>query len=117
MVANTILSFLPNVVTTLISFGGAFVIVVQHDPAMAVIALMGAPVSFITSRYSARRMRQFQRDNQNVASDRTVFDQETFQNLQFIKAFGMLDRVRRNSTRSSRSLWILLCGRINFSSI
>lgn len=93
MVANTILSFLPNVVSALISFGGAFVIVIQQDPMMAVIALMGAPVSFFTSRYSARRMREFQRDNQNAASNRTVFDQETFQNLQFIKAFGMLDRV------------------------
>ena len=93
MVANTILTFLPNVVTTLISFGGAFLIVIQNDPWMALIALLGAPVSFLTSRYSAKRMRQFQRDNQNVASDRTVFDQETFQNLQFIKAFGMLDRV------------------------
>ncbi|HIX78238.1 MAG TPA: ABC transporter ATP-binding protein/permease [Candidatus Fusicatenibacter merdavium] len=92
-VANTILTFLPNVVTTLISFGGAFVIVVQNDPWMALIALMGAPVSFLTSRYSARKMQDFQRKNQNVASDRTVFDQETFQNLQFIKAFGMLDRV------------------------
>ena len=93
MVANTILTFLPNVVTTLISFGGAFVVVMQNDPWMALIALMGAPISFLTSRYSAKRMRDFQRDNQNVASDRTVFDQETFQNLQFIKAFGMLDRV------------------------
>ena len=77
----------------MISFGGAFVIVVQNDPWMALIALMGAPISFLSSRYSAKRMRDFQRDNQNVASDRTVFDQETFQNLQFIKAFGMLDRV------------------------
>lgn len=93
MVANTILTFLPNVVTTLISFGGAFIIVMRNDPWMALIALMGAPISFITSRYSAKRMRQFQRENQSVASDRTVFDQETFQNLQFIKAFGMLDRV------------------------
>ena len=93
MVANTILTFLPNVVTTLISFGGACLIVIKNDPWMALIALLGAPVSFLTSRYSAKRMRQFQRDNQNVASDRTVFDQETFQNLQFIKAFGMLDRV------------------------
>ena len=93
MVANTILTFLPNVVTAVISFGGAFVIVMQNDPWMALIALVGAPISFITSRVSARRMREFQRENQNVASDRTVFDQETFQNLQFIKAFGMLDRV------------------------
>ena len=28
-----------------------------------------------------------------MASNRTVFNQETFQNLQFIKAFGILDRV------------------------
>ena len=93
VVANTILTFLPNVVTTLISFGGAFVIVVRHDPVMAAIALMGAPVSFLTSRYSMRKMRDFQKDNQEVASNRTVFDQETFQNLQFIKAFGLVDRV------------------------
>ena len=93
MVDNTILTFLPNVVTTVISFGGAFIIVVQNDPWMALIALMGAPISFLTSRYSARKMRDFQRENQNVASDRTVFDQETFQNLQFIKAFGMVERV------------------------
>ncbi len=93
IVANTILTFLPNVVTALISFGGAFIVVMRNDPWMALIALLGAPISFITSRVSARRMRDFQRENQNVASDRTVFDQETFQNLQFIKAFGMLDRV------------------------
>lgn len=93
MVANTILTFLPTVVTTLISFGGALVLVVKEDPWMAGIAMLGAPISFITSRYSARKMREFQQKNQNVASDRTVFDQETFQNLQFIKAFGMIDRV------------------------
>lgn len=93
MVANTILTFLPTVVTTLISFGGALFLVVRQDPWMAVIAMLGAPISFAASRYSARKMREFQRKNQDVASDRTVFDQETFQNLQFIKAFGMIDRV------------------------
>ena len=93
MVANTILTFLPNVVTTLISFGGAFVIVVQHDPWMALIALMGAPISFLTPVTRPKGCGSSQRENQNVASDRTVFDQETFQNLQFIKAFGMIDRV------------------------
>ena len=92
-VANTILTFLPNVVTTMISFGGAFAIMMRNDPWMALIALAGAPITFLTSRRSARKMREFQRDNLDVASDRTVFDQETFQNLQFIKAFGMLDRV------------------------
>ncbi len=101
-VANTILTFLPNVVTTLISFGGAFLIMMRNDPWMALIALLGAPISFLTSRHSARKMRDFQRDNLDVASDRTVFDQETFQNLQFIKAFGMLDRVMEKFHRIQR---------------
>src|SRR5699024_2510046 len=48
-VANSILTFLPNVVTTLISFGGAFVIMIQNDPVMAMIALLGAPLSFIST--------------------------------------------------------------------
>ncbi|MFQ9985542.1 MAG: ABC transporter ATP-binding protein [Lachnospiraceae bacterium] len=93
MVANSILTFLPNVVSTLISFGGAFVIVMQNDPMMALIALAGAPVSFLSSRYMTRKMREMQKENQEMASAKTVFDQETFQNLQFIKAFGMIDRV------------------------
>ena len=94
-VANSVLTFLPSAVTALVSFGGAFIVMIQNDPAMAVIALAGAPVSFFTSRYTTRKMRQFQRENQELSSDRTVFDQETFQNLQFIKAFGMLDQVTK----------------------
>ncbi len=93
MVANSILTFLPNVVSALISFGGAFAVMIQNDPVMALIAMAGGPITFFSSRYSARKMRQFQKENQEMASDRTVFDQETFQNLQFIKAFGMLDQV------------------------
>ncbi len=93
MIANSILTFLPNAVSMFISFGGAFVIVMQNDPAMAVLALAGAPISLLASRYTTKKMRDFQKENQELASDRTVFDQETFQNLQFIKAFGMLDRV------------------------
>lgn len=98
-VANSVLTFLPSAVTALVSFWGAFLVMIQNDPAMAVIALAGAPVSFFTSRYTTRKMRQFQRENQELSSDRTVFDQETFQNLQFIKAFGMLDQVTKKFHR------------------
>lgn len=93
VVANSILTFLPNMVSVFISFCGAFFIVMKNDPVMALIALAGAPVSFLSSRYSTRKMREMQRESQEMSSSKTVFDQETFQNLQFIKAFGMIDRV------------------------
>lgn len=93
-VANSILTFLPNVVSAAISFGGAFIIIMRNDPVMGVISLAGAPFSFIVTRYHVKRMRQMQRENQNMSADKTVFDQETFQNLQFIKAFGMADQIK-----------------------
>lgn len=99
MVANNILTFLPNAVSVCISFVGAFSIVMKNDPAMALIALAGAPISLIMSRYRVKRTRDFQRDNQDLSSDRTVFDQETFQNLQFIKAFSMLNQVKEKFYR------------------
>ena len=51
-VANSVLTFLPNAVTALVSFGGAFIVMIRHDPAMALLALAGAPISFFTSRYT-----------------------------------------------------------------
>lgn len=99
IIANSILSFLPNLVSIMISFGGAFIIMIQNDPAMALISLAGAPVSLMSSRYSAKKMREFQKDSQELASDKTVFDQETFQNLQFIKAFGMTGQIKEKFYR------------------
>ena len=90
MVANSILTFIPTVISVFISFGSAFWIMVQNDPIMAVIALMGAPITLITSRYSMRKTREYMRKNQDFSSNKMSFDQETFNNLQMIKAFGLV---------------------------
>ena len=91
MIANHVLTFLPNLVSTLISFGTAFVIMMQNDVAMAFISLGGAPVTLIVSRYSMMKMREYQKKNQEFSSTKMSFDQETFQNLQMVKAFGLVD--------------------------
>ena len=90
MVANSILTFIPTVISVFISFGSAFWIMVQNDPIMAVIALMGAPITLVTSRYSMRKTREYMRKNQDFSSNKMSFDQETFNNLQMIKAFGLV---------------------------
>ena len=91
MIANHVLTFLPNLVSTLISFGTAFVIMIQNDIIMAMISLGGAPITLITSRYSMMKMREYQKKNQEFSSTKMSFDQETFQNLQMVKAFGLVD--------------------------
>ena len=91
MVANSILTFIPTVISVFISFFSAFWIMIQNDPMMAVIALIGAPITLFTSRYSMRKMREFTKKNQDFSSNKMAFDQETFQNLQMIKAFGLVN--------------------------
>ena len=59
---------------------------------MALIALAGAPVTVLTSRYRLEKMQQFQRESQKMSSKKMAFDQETFQNVQSIKAFGLIDQ-------------------------
>ena len=92
MISNSVLSFIPSVVTTVANFVGAFVIVCYHDPLMALIALAGAPVTVLTSRYRLEKMQKFQRESQKMSSKKMAFDQETFQNVQSIKAFGLIDQ-------------------------
>ena len=91
-ISNSVLSFVPSAVTTLANFIGAFAIVWYHDPWMALLALAGAPVTVLTSRYRLTKMQQYQRENQKMSSKKMAFDQETFQNVQSIKAFGLIDR-------------------------
>lgn len=91
VVINNILTFIPSLASMLVSFGGAFVVMVQNDPVMAVIALCGAPISLLASRYNIIKMREYQKKNQEFASQNVSFNQELFQNLQTIKAFGLVD--------------------------
>lgn len=91
VVINNILTFVPSLASMLVSFGGAFVVMVQNDPVMAVIALCGAPISLLASRYNIIKMREYQKKNQEFASQNVSFNQELFQNLQTIKAFGLVD--------------------------
>ena len=58
VIINNVLTFFPSLCSMLVSFGGAFVVMVQNDPVMAVIALCGAPVSLLVSRYNLVRMRK-----------------------------------------------------------
>lgn len=90
VVINNILTFIPSLCSMLVSFGGAFIVMMQNDPVMAAIALCGAPISLLVSRYNLIKMREYQKKNQEFASENVSFNQEIFQNMQTIKAFGLV---------------------------
>lgn len=90
-VANAVLTYIPNIVSVFITFGGAFIVMLQNDVIMALIALAGAPISFASTRFSMKKMREYQRKQMELQSNKTAFNQETLQNMQMIKAFGLVD--------------------------
>ena len=90
MLSSAILTFIPSVVSVLISFGGAFIVMFTNDWIMACIALCGAPISFLTSRYTMRKTKEMMQKNIDFSSNRMALNQEIFQNLQTIKAFNLV---------------------------
>lgn len=91
VVTSGILSLLPNLIHTVISFLGAFFIIMREDRMMAALAMLGAPISFLSSRCLSGQMKEQQKNEAELSSSRMNLDQEIFQNLQLIKAFHIVD--------------------------
>lgn len=88
-IASGITGFIPNLISGIVQFLGAFIIILYYDPTMAVIALLGVPISVISSQVLVRRMRSHNRKMKAIYSDVMSFQEDSFQNITSIKAFGI----------------------------
>ena len=61
-----------------------------YDATLAVLALLSAPVTLVLSKYLMKRMRDYNVKMREVSSDVMAFNEEAFQNLQYIKSFGLV---------------------------
>lgn len=86
-----VVSFIPSALCSTVQLIGALVIMVCHDPTMALISLLVVPVSVLFSRMMVRRMTGHSKEMKEIASDVMSFHQDSFQNLTSIKAFGITD--------------------------
>ena len=88
-VASSVISWIPNSITKLVQFIGAFVIIFHYDPVMAGIALLSAPVTVIFSRKLMRKMRSYNNEMREMTSSLMAFQDDTFQNIQTVKALDL----------------------------
>ena len=88
-VSSSVLGWLPDLVTRLVQFLGALGIILYYDPTLAGLALLSAPVTLVVSRTLMGRMRQYSRQVREVSSQVMMFHEESFQNIQVIKSFGL----------------------------
>ena len=90
-VSSSVLGWWPNLVTGIVQFVGAFFIVLYYDPTLALISLLSAPVTLLMSRITMKKMRLYIKKTREISSDVMIFNEESFNNLQFIKSFGLVD--------------------------
>ncbi len=93
-VASGVTSFLPSFVSGAVQFVGSLVIILCYDPVMALIALVGAPLSVVCSRVLVHRMRDYNKRMKTISSEVMSFHDDSFRNLTSIKAFGVMDGFR-----------------------
>ena len=86
-VSSSVLGWIPDLFTRLLQFVGTFAVILYYDRTLALLALLTAPVSLLMSRYVMRMMRHHNKKMRKLSSDMMVFNSESFQNIQLIKAF------------------------------
>ena len=91
-VADGIISFVPSLLTSCVKFLGAFCIMLYYDPTMALIALIGAPVTLLLSRALVGKLRQHNLTMKELTGEVMSFQEDSFRNLTSIKAFSVTDR-------------------------
>lgn len=90
-VSNTILTWLPNFIITIIQAACCLVVIYKYDPVMALISIISTPVMVLLSRTLMYKMRIFSKKSREAASRIMSFIQESYSNVQSIKAFGIIE--------------------------
>ena len=91
-VASSILGWMPEFCVKLFQFCGTLGLLLFYDPALALLALLSAPVTLILSRMVMNRMRSHNVLMRQLGSQLMVFNEESFQNVHALKAFGLTDQ-------------------------
>lgn len=89
-ISSGVLGFIPNLVIYVFRFISAFAMVIYNDWTFAVFAFLGMPVSLLLSKTLMNRMVNNNKRSAALGAKMSGFNQETFSNIQTIKAFDLV---------------------------
>ncbi len=95
-ISSGIIIFVPSLIAKLTQFIGAAVIVFYYDKTMALLSLLGSPILLLTSNYMMKKIREFNKKTREMNGKIISYGEETFQNMQMVKAFGLNNRYAEN---------------------
>lgn len=95
-ISSGILSWIPNLIIYTVRFISSFALVCYNDYVFAILAMLGMPVSMLLSRKLLKRMHGNNKRSAAMNSKMSGFNQETFSNIQTIKAFDLIGLYSRH---------------------
>ena len=90
-VSSSVLGWLPEFLTRILQFAGTLCVILYYDATLALLALLSAPVTLLMGRYVIKMMRHHNQKMRQLSSQMTIFNEESFQNIQLIKSFDRTD--------------------------
>lgn len=99
VVSDGIIGFFPGLAASAVKFVGAFAIMLYYDPVMALIALLGVPVTLGVSRVMLKKLRGHNLKIKELTGEVVSFQEDSFRNLTSIKAFSITDHFEREMRR------------------
>lgn len=106
-ISNGVLNWVPNLVIGIAKFLSALAIVIYYDPIFALLALAGMPVSLIMSKTLLSRMQSRNKEGAALSAKMMGFNQETFSNIQTIKAFDLISLYVKQLREYQKDFWNL----------
>lgn len=94
-IAGSAISWFPNLITNGFRFLCTLILIMYYDPAMALITVANAPIMLVSSKILLNRMRKYTTKVKEMNSEVMQFQQETFNNMDSVKSFGLTDLFSR----------------------
>ncbi|MGN1195902.1 MAG: ABC transporter ATP-binding protein [Acutalibacteraceae bacterium] len=88
-VSTSVLNWLPTFITKFFQFICAFFLILHYDKTMALIALLGTPVTVLASAVFVSKIRDSTKKVRSASSELVAFLSETFRGIHNIKAFDL----------------------------
>lgn len=90
MISTGVLNFVPNLIIYTFRFISAFAMVIYYDASFAIFAFINMPISLLMSKTMTKRMVENNAKSAAISAEMTGFNQESFSNIQTIKAFDLV---------------------------
>ncbi len=90
-ISNSVLAWIPNFIIKFFQALCCIAIIFYFDPIMALISIVSTPVVVLLSKSLMYKIRIFSKKSREASSRIMSFIQESYSNVQSIKAFGIIE--------------------------